>query len=237
MFGSKNFSKPLAFSLDFMYNRRMTKTKTPMASEDLSDPRGSGNLSLQDCGMYVFMDEVDSDSIAPIIEWILEQNYVVPVAERKQELLLMICSDGGELAAAFALIDVMRSSAIPIKTVGLGQIASSGLLIFMAGAKGRRVLTPNTSILSHQFSWANEGKAHELFATVREYDLTQKRMLEHYRSCTHLSDAKIKEFLLPAQDRWLDAHEALKLGICDKISYPQQPEPVSKPTAKKVKTK
>jgi ATP-dependent Clp protease protease subunit len=107
----------------------------------------------------------------------------------------------------------------------------------MAGAKGRRVLTPNTSILSHQFSWANEGKAHELFATVREYDLTQKRMLEHYRSCTHLSDAKIKEFLLPAQDRWLDAHEALKLGICDKISYPQRMEPVSKPTAKKVKTK
>jgi ATP-dependent Clp protease protease subunit len=208
-----------------------------MASEDLSDPRGGGSPSLQDCGMYVFMDEVDSDSIAPIIEWILEQNYVVPVAERKQELLLMICSDGGELAAAFALIDVMRSSAIPIKTVGLGQIASSGLLIFMAGAKGRRVLTPNTSILSHQFSWANEGKAHELFATVREYDLTQKRMLEHYRSCTHLSDAKIKEFLLPAQDRWLDAHEALKLGICDKISYPQQTEPVSKPTAKKVKTK
>jgi ATP-dependent Clp protease protease subunit len=207
-----------------------------MASEDLSDPRGGGNPSLQECGMYVFMDEVDSDSIAPIIEWILEQNYVVPVAERKQELLLMICSDGGELAAAFALIDVMRSSAIPIKTVGLGQIASSGLLIFMAGAKGRRVLTPNTSILSHQFSWANEGKAHELFATVREYDLTQKRMLEHYRSCTHLSDAKIKEFLLPAQDRWLDANEALRLGICDKIAYPQA-QPVSKPTAKKVKTK
>lgn len=207
-----------------------------MASDDMSDKGGGGMPSLQDCGMYVFMDEVDSDSIAPVIEWILEQNYVVPVAERKQELLLMICSEGGELAAAFALIDVMRSSNIPIKTVGLGQIASSGLLIFMTGAKGRRVLTPNTSILSHQFSWANEGKAHELFATVREYDLTQKRMLEHYRSCTHLSDAKIKEFLLPAQDRWLDANEALKLGICDKIAYPNQPQ-TPKPTAKKVKAK
>jgi ATP-dependent Clp protease protease subunit len=214
----------------------MSKTKTPMASDDINDRSGGVNPSLQDCGMYVFMDEVDSDSVAPIIEWILEQNYVVPVAERKQELLLMICSEGGELASAFALIDVMRSSAIPIKTVGLGQIASSGLLIFMTGAKGRRVLTPNTSILSHQFSWANEGKAHELFATVREYDLTQKRMLEHYRSCTHLSDAKIKEFLLPAQDRWLDAHEALKLGICDKISYPQHYQQ-SKPTTKKARAK
>jgi ATP-dependent protease ClpP protease subunit len=75
-----------------------------------------------------------------------------------------------------------------------------------------------------------------LFATVREYDLTQKRMLEHYRSCTHLSDAKIKEFLLPAQDRWLDAHEALKLGICDKISYPQHYQQ-PKPTTKKARAK
>ena len=207
-----------------------------MASDDMGDKGGGGNPSLQECGMYVFMDEVDADSIAPVIEWILEQNYVVPVAERKQELLLMICSEGGELATAFALIDVMRSSNIPIKTVGLGQIASSGLLIFMAGEKGRRVLTPNTSILSHQFSWANEGKAHELFATVREYDLTQKRMLEHYRGCTHLTDAKIKEFLLPAQDRWLDAHEALKLGICDTIAYPQHTQQ-TKPTTKKVKAK
>ena len=206
-------------------------TKTNKNDEDkISGASGS----LEDAGMMVFMDEVEPDTISPIIEWILYENYVVPV--KKKELLLMICSEGGELAAAFALIDVMRSSSIPIKTVGLGQIASSGLLIFMTGAKGRRVLTPNTSILSHQFSWANEGKAHELFATVREYDLTQKRMLEHYRGCTHLSDAKIKEFLLPAQDRRLDANEALKLGICDKIAYPQQ-QPVSKPTARKVKTK
>jgi ATP-dependent Clp protease protease subunit len=207
-----------------------------MASEDINDKIG-GLPSLQDCGMYVFMDVVEPETIAPIIEWILEQNYVVPVAERKQELLLMICSEGGELASAFALIDVMRSSNIPIKTVGLGQIASSGLLIFMTGTKGRRVLTPNTSILSHQFSWANEGKAHELFATVREYDLTQKRMLEHYRSCTHLSDAKIKEFLLPAQDRWLDANEALKLGICDKITYPSHQPSVTKTPVKKIATK
>jgi ATP-dependent Clp protease protease subunit len=200
------------------------------------DKLSGGSASLTDSGMYVFMDSVEPDTIAPIIEWILEQNYVVPVAERKQELLLMICSEGGELAAAFALIDVMRSSSIPIKTVGLGQIASSGLLIFMTGTKGRRVLTPNTSILSHQFSWANEGKSSELFATVKEYDLTQRRMINHYKSCTGLNDAKIKEFLLPPQDIWLDANEALKLGICDSIAYPNQPQS-QKSTTKKVKTK
>lgn len=176
----------------------------------------SHSEELQANGIYVFMDEVGADTIKPVIEWILYENIVTK--HRKKELLLMICSPGGDLQDAFALIDVMRSSQIPIKTVGLGQIASSGLLIFMAGAKGRRILTPNTSILSHQFSWFNEGKAHELFATIREYELTQQRMIEHYRQCTGADDATIREYLLPSQDRWLSAEEAVKLNICDQIS-------------------
>jgi ATP-dependent Clp protease protease subunit len=87
----------------------------------------------------------------------------------------------------------------------------------MAGTKGRRVLTPNTSIMSHQFSWENHGKAHELFSTFREFNLTQQRMFDHYRICTGLDDAEIKEHLLPPQDRWLDANEAMSMGICDMI--------------------
>ena len=118
-------------------------------------------------GMYVLMDDIDSDSVKPVIEWILHENYVRK--RRLKELLVLICSDGGSLEDAFALIDVMRSSNIPIKTVGLGAVASAGLCIFIAGTPGRRVLTPNTSILSHQFSWGSAGKAHELFATVKEF--------------------------------------------------------------------
>lgn len=177
---------------------------------------------LQANGIYVFMDEVKAESIKPIVEWILYENLVSK--HKKRELLLMICSPGGTLQDAFALIDVMANSKIPIKTVGLGQIASSGLLIFMAGHTGRRVLTPNTSILSHQFSWYNEGKAHELFATMREYELTQVRMIEHYRRCTGATDEAIREYLLPAQDKWLSAEDALKLNICDSVSgnYVQQ---------------
>ena len=130
----------------------------------------------------------------------------------------MICSGGGDMGAAFALIDVMMSSQIPIKTVGLGTIASAGLLIFISGTHGRRILTPNTSILSHQFSWYNEGKVHELFATMKEFELTQARMLAHYELCTGLGREEIRTNLLPAQDVWLSASEALALGVCDDIS-------------------
>jgi ATP-dependent Clp protease protease subunit len=178
----------------------------------------SHSEQLQNSGIYVFMDEVNPETVKPIIEWILYENHITKT--KKSELLLMICSSGGNLQEAFALIDVMNNSTIPIKTVGLGMIASSGLLIFMAGARGRRILTPNTSILSHQFSWQNEGKVHELFATIREYELTQIRMIEHYKRCTDCDDATLKEYLLPAQDKWLSCEEALKLKICDHVGGP-----------------
>lgn len=171
--------------------------------------------TLNDHGIMVLMGEINHDSIKPIIEWILLENYVKK--KKLKELLLMICSEGGDMEPAFALIDVMRNSKIPIKTVGLGQIASCGLLIFLAGAKGRRVLTPNTSILSHQFSWGSEGKAHELLATVKEFELTQKRMIQHYLNCTELDEETIKTVLLPPQDVYLSAEEALKYNICDHI--------------------
>lgn len=183
--------------------------------EDLSAEKTHSQL-LQDAGMYVFMDDVNSESIKPIIEWILVENHVTK--KKKKELLLMICSDGGSVADAFALIDVMRASSIPVKTVGLGSIASCGLLIFMAGHKGHRILTPNTSILSHQYSWGSDGKAHELFSITKEFNLTQARMLEHYKECTGLTEEEIKVTLLPPSDVWLTADEALTLGICDYIS-------------------
>lgn len=186
----------------------------------LEETSTSHSQELADSGMYVLMGEIDADSIKPVIEWILYENFVSK--KKKKELLLMVCSEGGELATAFALIDVMRSSVIPVKTVGLGEIGSAGLLIFLAGNPGRRILTPNTSILSHQFSWGSDGKAHELFATIKEFELTHKRMVEHYKMCTGLDEEQIRTVLLPPHDVYLTAEEALALNICDAISELQR---------------
>ena len=193
----------------------------PMPNSQETNPEISTSQDLLTAGMYVFMGEVNAENIQPIVEWILLENFVAK--KRKKELLLMICSEGGDMSSAFALIDVMQSSIIPIKTVGLGQIASAGLMIFLAGTKGRRVLTPNTSILSHQFSWGSEGKSHELFATVKEFELTQQRMVKHYQQCTGLGVEEIRTALLPPHDVYLTAEEALALSVCDAISQLQKP--------------
>jgi len=160
------------------------------------------------------MEEVNLTSCKQAIEWILDANFS---EERPSMLNLLINSPGGDLNAAFALVDVMRGSAVPIRTIGLGQIASAGLLIFISGDKGQRLLTPNTSILSHQYSWGAFGKEHELFAQIKEFDLTTKRMIAHYKKCTGLTEDKIRDVLLPPQDVWLSALEAKKLGLCDDV--------------------
>ena len=165
-------------------------------------------------GIYLFMGPVESDSCKDAIEFILKQN---TEKKKKKRLQFLICSPGGEVPPCFALIDIMKGSKIPIHTVGLGVIASCGLLLFITGEKGNRILTPNTSILSHQYSWGSWGKEHELFAQVKEFELSTKRMIDHYKKCTGLTEKDIRKYLLPPEDVWLSAQEAKKLKICDAV--------------------
>ena len=173
-------------------------------------------MMMWEAGIMYFSDGFDSNTTKPVIQTIIEKN-LMPNSQRPNELTLVINSPGGQVHSAFALIDTMKGSAIPVKTVGLGMIASCGLLTFMSGHKGRRVITPNTSILSHQYSWGSQGKEHELFARVREYELSTERMIEHYKKCTGLKEKQIREVLLPPQDVWLSAEDAVKYGIADKV--------------------
>jgi ATP-dependent Clp protease protease subunit len=180
----------------------------------MADSTVTEDISMERAGIYLLMAGIDSESCRPAIEWIIKNELLTdPWAEMK----LIISSGGGNLRDAFALIDTMKGATCDISTVGLGEVSSAGLLIFMSGTKGKRVLTPNTAILSHQFSWGAYGKEHELFAAQKGYDITTDMMINHYKKCTGLPVKKIREYLLPPEDRWLTAKEALKLGICDKV--------------------
>jgi len=174
-----------------------------------------GTTSLRDKGIYFLSGNFTPETAHKIVTWILEANFNPQV--EYDHLTLIINSPGGEVPSAFAIIDAIEGSAIPVHTMGLGIIGSCGLLTFLAGAKGHRVLTPNTSILSHQWSWGDYGKAHELFATVKQYEIIQNRILNHYQKHTGLNKTQIEEKLLPAHDVWLSAQEALDLGLCDEI--------------------
>jgi len=169
---------------------------------------------IEDYNYYIFHQDFDNESCTAAMKFILERNLM---RTRPKFMKIIINSPGGEVSAAFSLIDAMKGSKIPIYTFGLGQIASCGLLTFMAGKKGFRFVTENTSILSHQYSWYSIGKEHELMATKKEMDNVSKRITDHYIKCTGLTEKEVKKYLLPPEDVWLTAKEAVKYGIADEI--------------------
>lgn len=171
--------------------------------------------SLTERGVFYLSDEINQSVARDVNTWILDSNF--QQKRTYENLTLMITSPGGDLFSAFSIIDVMRASSVPIHTVGLGLIASAGLMIFISGQQGERLITPNTMILSHQWSAGSYGKEHELIAAARGFDMITKRVITHYRKCTKLSEKIIREKLLPPQDVWVTPDEALEYKLTDKV--------------------
>lgn len=192
----------------------MTTHKIMARASKEADPVGAECL-LHEHGIHLINGEIDYDSTDRVITWLLESS--LRKSKKIQHLTLIVNSHGGDLHCSFAIIDMMRASALPVHTVGLGQISSSGLMTFLAGDPGHRVLTPNTSIMSHQWTGETSGKAHELVSAQRYFDITTERVMAHYRHCTHLTDETITQKLLPPHDVFLTADEALALNLCDDI--------------------
>jgi len=171
--------------------------------------------SLKDKGIFFISKSFDNELAKDVVTWIFESNF--DEKRNYDHLTLIINSGGGSVDAGFAIIDAIKGSALPVHTLGIGMIASMGLMTFLAGAKGHRALTPNTAIMSHQFWSINIGKQHELLAAQKEFDLLGNKITRHYKQTTGLNERQIKEILLPAHDVWLSAAEALDYGICDEI--------------------
>jgi len=170
--------------------------------------------SIEDHHYYIFSSDFDNGSTSDAMRFIISRNLMM---KKPNHIKLIINSPGGSVPSAFALIDTMKGSKVPVHTFGLGEISSCGLLTFIAGEKGKRYITRNTSILSHQFFWGTIGKEHELMASVKEFNNTSKRIVEHYKRCTGQTEAIIKKVLLPPEDVWLTPKEAVKYGLADEI--------------------
>jgi ATP-dependent Clp protease protease subunit len=178
------------------------------------DDNKDKDTSLEDHGIFFLNDDIDDENCGKAITFILESN----LNKKHNKIKLIINSHGGSCTSGFALVDVMVGSTIPVQTIGLGIIASMGLMIFIAGEKGTRTLTPNTVIMSHQYSSVFWGKEHELVAERIHQNLMTKKILSHYSKYTNLkSEKQIREKLLPPHEVYLTAQEAKKYGICDVI--------------------
>lgn len=161
-------------------------------------------------GILSITGEIKSSNISQIILQILAHQEL-----HTKNLTIYINSSGGSINDAFALIDIMRLSPITFTTIAIGEVSSAALLIFLAG--DIRLIAPNTSILSHQYSWGTSDKYHELKAARVEEENILNRMSSLYHTATGLSLNTILQNLLTPSDVYLTPKQCIKYKIAHKI--------------------
>lgn len=171
-------------------------------------------VKLLDNSIFYLFGEIDDDNIADCVKWILYEN----TDPKEKTLTLYINSTGGDLYNAFALIDVMKNSQHPVRTIAIGSAMSAAFLIFASGYKGERYASKNTSFMCHQYSDSVSGKHHDLKATMRDGELMNQKMVDILKEATGLPPSKIKTKLLPASDVYLTANECVEYGVADHLT-------------------
>jgi len=169
---------------------------------------------LREHGVITMFGEIDEVMADRVCQDIIGFN----LAGGVNQIHLVINSPGGLCPAGFAIINMIEWSRIPVHTSGIGMIGSMALLVFMAGARGRRVITDKTSILSHRFSSMTTGNHSQLLASRKEQDLEHERIVEHYLAYSDVkSRTDLEEYLLRDVDTWLSPGEAIRFGLADII--------------------
>jgi ATP-dependent Clp protease protease subunit len=177
-------------------------------------------VKLQEAGVHFLIGDIDEDNINDCIRWLAFEN-IDPKPDRV--LTLYVNSQGGDLYQAFGLIDMMKNSQVPIRTIGYGSVMSAAFLIVASGSPGERYVTKNCGIMCHQMSATEEmGKYHDIKATRKETDRLNKAMYDSLKETTGLDGRIIKTRLLPAHDVYMTAEEMIEFNAADHILEREQ---------------
>lgn len=172
-------------------------------------------IEIHDRNAIVWLEsEVCGETIDPIVKFIIQEN-ITPALD---SITIFIDSPGGDLSAAWKLIDIIQLSRIKIRTIGIGGVMSAALLILMGGHE--RLLSINTEVMSHQptFNTSNfSAKLNDFDSYTQMFGKMFTKVSVYYSKHTGLKDKDLKKVLLGTSDEWLTAEEAVGYGFADGI--------------------
>jgi len=113
----------------------------------------------------VFLGHQVTDEVANLIT---AQLLFLESEDPEKEINFYINSPGGSVTAGLAIYDTMQFIKPPVSTLCLGQAASMGAMLLLAGQKGRRYALPHSRIMIHQPLGGAQGQATDIDIQARE---------------------------------------------------------------------
>ncbi|MBS1237516.1 MAG: clpP [Deltaproteobacteria bacterium] len=160
----------------------------------------------------IFMGEQVQDSMANTV---IAQMLFLESEDPDKDINLYINSPGGSVTAGLAIYDTMQYIKPDISTICMGQATSMGALLLAAGAKGKRYALPHARVMIHQPLGGVQGQATDIDIQAREIlkikDLIHKILVKH----TGQPMEKLRQDT--ERDYFMDAEEAMRYGIVDRI--------------------
>ncbi|WP_022670313.1 ATP-dependent Clp endopeptidase proteolytic subunit ClpP [Hippea alviniae] len=160
-----------------------------------------------------------NDDVANVI---VSQLLFLESEDPDKDIFLYINSPGGIVTAGLAIYDTMQYIKCDVNTICIGSAASMGALILASGAKGKRFSLPHSRIMIHQPIGGITGQATEIEIHAKEILRLKKILNEILAKHTGKRVKTIEKDT--ERDYFMDAEEALKYGIIDKIIYSREEE-------------
>ena len=137
--------------------------------------------------------------------------------DSKTDIHLYINSPGGSISAGLAVYDCMQFLRCDVATYCIGQAASMAAVLLAGGQAGKRFLLANNRVLIHQPLISGEliAPATDLEIEAREIMRLRERIYTILAKHTGQSAEKIEKDC--DRNLWLDADEAIKYGLADRI--------------------
>ena len=129
---------------------------------------------------------------------------------------VLIDSPGGDVDAGYAIFDMIRFVAAPVRIVGMGLVASAAALILLAVPKDRRLGLPNSHYLIHQPLSGIRGVATEIEIHARELEKTRERVNRVISEQTGQSMERVRKDT--DRDFWMNAEEAIAYGLISRVA-------------------
>jgi ATP-dependent Clp protease, protease subunit len=148
-------------------------------------------------------------------------------SQGNEDIQFFINSPGGSVTAGLAIYDTMQFIKPDVQTIVLGQACSMGSFLAQAGAKGKRMVLPESRTMIHRVSSGTPGTRGSVHVQELQFEDAVRAMGESKRLNERLTQLYVKHntagktynemFETMKFDTFLSAEEAVQWGLADRV--------------------
>lgn len=160
----------------------------------------------------IMLGSAIDDDVANVV---VAQLLFLESQDKTKDIKLYINSPGGSVTAGLAIYDAMQYVKPDVSTICVGMAASMGAVLLSGGAAGKRFALPNSEVMIHQVLGGAQGQASDIKIHAERILKTRDQLNQILSKHTGQPMKKVE--LDTERDNFMDAKEAMKYGLIDKV--------------------